>query len=184
MKDDLTMTELVALCKNRGFIFPSSEIYGGLSNSWDYGPLGVELKNNIKAEWWKHFVQQDEHNVGLDSAIIMNPTVWKASGHLDGFSDPLLDCKNCKTRHRADKLIEEWLFEKEKKGEKLDIGSVEAMSSEQMEEFIRQNNIVCPNCSKCDFTPIRKFNLMFKTFIGVTEENTNTVYLRPETTVA
>ncbi len=181
MKDDLTMTELVALCKNRGFIFPSSEIYGGLSNSWDYGPLGVELKNNIKAAWWKRFVQQEPNNVGLDSAIIMNPTVWKASGHLDGFSDPLLDCKNCKTRHRADKLIEEWLFEKEKKGEKMDIGSVEAMSSEQMEDFIRKNNIPCPDCGKCDFTPIRKFNLMFKTFIGVTEENTNTVYLRPET---
>ena len=181
MKDNLTMTELVALCKNRGFIFAGSEIYGGLSNSWDYGPLGVELKNNIKSAWWKRFVQQEPHNVGLDSAIIMNPKVWKASGHLDGFSDPLLDCKQCKTRHRADKLIEEWLFAKEQAGQKVEIGSVEAMEDSQLEKFIADNNIVCPNCGKCDFTGIRKFNLMFKTFIGVTEDNTSTVYLRPET---
>ncbi len=181
MKDDLTMTDLVALCKNRGFVFASSEIYGGLSNSWDYGPLGVELKNNLKSAWWKRFVQEEPHNVGLDSAIIMNPKVWKASGHLDGFSDPLIDCKNCKTRHRADKLIEEWIFAKEQKGEKVDVGSVEAMSDEQLQAFINENHIVCPNCGKCDFTPIRKFNLMFKTFIGVTEDSVNTVYLRPET---
>ena len=181
MKDDLTMTDLVALCKNRGFIFAGSEIYGGLSNSWDYGPLGVELKNNIKAAWWKRFVQQEPHNVGLDSAIIMNPRVWEASGHVAGFSDPLLDCKKCKTRHRADKLIEEWLNMQEKAGNKIEIGPVEAMSDEQMETFIRENNIKCPNCGACDYTPIRKFNLMFKTFIGVTEDNTSTVYLRPET---
>ncbi len=175
------MTDLVALCKNRGFVFASSEIYGGLSNSWDYGPLGVELKNNLKSAWWKRFVQEEPHNVGLDSAIIMNPKVWKASGHLDGFSDPLIDCKQCKTRHRADKLIEEWLHERELAGEKIEVGSVEAMSDEALEQFIRDHNIVCPNCGKCDFTPIRKFNLMFKTFIGVTEDNVNTVYLRPET---
>ena len=181
MKDDLSMTEVMALCKNRGFVFAGSEIYGGLSNSWDYGPLGVELKNNIKNAWWRRFVQQEPNNVGLDSAIIMNPKVWKASGHLDSFSDPLIDCKQCKTRHRADKLIEEWLFQEEKKGNKHEIGSVEAMSDEQMQNYIAENNIVCPNCGKCDFTPIRKFNLMFKTFIGVTEDNTNTVYLRPET---
>ena len=181
MKDDLTMTELVALCKNRGFIFAGSEIYGGLSNSWDYGPLGVELKNNIKAAWWKRFVQQEPHNVGLDSAIIMNPRVWEASGHVAGFSDPLLDCKKCKSRHRADKLIEEWLVMQERAGVKHEIGSVEAMSDKEMETFIAEHGIKCPNCGACDFTPIRKFNLMFKTFIGVTEDSTNTVYLRPET---
>lgn len=181
MKENLTMVDLVALCKNRGFVFAGSEIYGGLSNSWDYGPLGVELKNNIKSAWWKRFVQEDPHNVGLDSAIIMNPKVWQASGHLDSFSDPLIDCKNCKTRHRADKLIEEWLFSEEQKGNKHEVGSVEAMSDAELEAFIRDNNIVCPNCGKCDFTSIRKFNLMFKTFIGVTEDSTNTVYLRPET---
>jgi len=181
MKQDLTMTDLVALCKNRGFVFASSEIYGGLSNSWDYGPLGVELKNNLKSAWWKRFVQEEPHNVGLDSAIIMNPKVWKASGHLDGFSDPLIDCKNCKTRHRADKLIEEWLYAREQKGEKIKVGSVEAMSDAELENFIVNHKIACPNCGKCDFTPIRKFNLMFKTFIGVTEDSVNTVYLRPET---
>ncbi|MBQ7978077.1 MAG: glycine--tRNA ligase [Clostridia bacterium] len=181
MKDDLTMVDLIALCKNRGFVFAGSEIYGGLSNSWDYGPLGVELKNNIKNAWWRRFVQQEPHNVGLDSAIIMNPRVWEASGHLSGFSDPLLDCKGCKTRHRADKLIEEWLFNEEQAGRKHEVGSVEAMTDEQMQNYIKDNNIKCPDCGKCDFTPIRKFNLMFKTFIGVTEDNTNTVYLRPET---
>ena len=181
MSKELNMTDLVALCKTRGFVFAGSEIYGGLSNSWDYGPLGVELKNNLKAAWWKRFVQQEPTNVGLDSAIIMNPKVWKASGHLDGFSDPLLDCKNCKTRHRADKLIEEWLFNKEKEGEKIECGSVEAMSAQDLEKFIADHKIPCPNCGKSDFTPIRKFNLMFKTFIGVTEDSTSTVYLRPET---
>lgn len=181
MKENLTMVDLVALCKNRGFVYAGSDIYGGLSNSWDYGPLGVELKNNIKNAWWRRFVQEDPHNVGLDSAIIMNPKVWKASGHLDSFSDPLIDCKQCKTRHRADKLIEEWLFAEEQAGRKHEVGSVEAMSDAELEAFIRDNNIVCPNCGKCDFTAIRKFNLMFKTFIGVTEDSTNTVYLRPET---
>ena len=178
---ELTMTDLISLCKNRGFIFAGSEIYGGLSNSWDYGPLGVELKNNLKSAWWKRFVQQEPNNVGLDSAIIMNPKVWEASGHLSGFSDPLMDCKACKTRHRADKLIEEWLAAEEKAGRKKEVGSVEAMSAKQMEEFIKENKIACPNCKKNDFTPIRQFNLMFKTFIGVTEDKTNTVYLRPET---
>ena len=181
MKANLNMTELMALCKNRGFVFAGSEIYGGLSNSWDYGPLGVELRNNLKNAWWRRFVQQEPHNVGLDSAIIMNPKVWKASGHLDNFSDPLLDCKECKSRHRADKLIEEWLFKQEEFGNKFEIGSIEAMTDEQMQNFIIENKIVCPKCGKCNFTPIRKFNLMFKTFIGVTEDNTNTVYLRPET---
>lgn len=181
MKKDLTMVDIVALCKNRGFIFAGSEIYGGLSNSWDYGPLGVELKNNLKAAWWRRFVQEDPNNVGLDSAIIMNPRVWEASGHLSGFSDPLIDCKSCKTRHRADKLIEEWLHNEELSGRPHNIGSVEAMSDAEQEAFIKEHNIKCANCGKCDFTPIRKFNLMFKTFIGVTEDSTNTVYLRPET---
>ncbi len=181
MKDDLNMTEIISLCKNRGFIFAGSEIYGGLSNSWDYGPLGVELKNNLKNAWWERFVQQEPHNVGLDSAIIMNPRVWEASGHISGFSDPLIDCRNCHTRHRADKLIEEWLHNRELAGIKNEVGSVEAMSQTEMENFIKENKIPCPDCKHCDFTPIRKFNLMFKTFIGVTEDNTNTVYLRPET---
>ena len=181
MKENLTMVDLVALCKNRGFVFAGSEIYGGLSNSWDYGPLGVELKNNIKAAWWRRFVQEEPHNVGLDSAIIMNPKVWEASGHLADFSDPLIDCKNCKTRHRADKLIEEWLYAREQAGETIEVGSVEAMSSAELENFIKEHHIACPNCGKCDFTPIRNFNLMFKTFIGVVEDNTSTVYLRPET---
>ncbi len=181
MKENLTMTDLVALCKNRGFIFAGSEIYGGLSNSWDYGPLGVELKNNIKSAWWRRFVQEEPHNVGLDSAIIMNPKVWKASGHLDSFSDPLIDCKNCKTRHRADKLVEEWLYAEEQAGRTYEVGSVEAMGDEGIENFISEHKIACPECGKCDFTSIRKFNLMFKTFIGVTEDSTNTVYLRPET---
>lgn len=172
---DLTMDKLVALCKNRGFIFPGSEIYGGLANTWDYGPLGVELKNNIKKAWWKKFVTESEYNVGLDCAILMNPKVWEASGHIGGFSDPLMDCKSCKSRHRADDLIENY---NAKKGISLNIAG---WSNEQMEEYIRDNKIPCPVCGNSDFTGVRKFNLMFKTFQGVTEDSTNTVYLRPET---
>ena len=164
-----TMDKIVALCKNRGFVFPGSEIYGGLANTWDYGPLGVELKNNVKKAWWKKFVQESPYNVGLDSAILMNPQTWVASGHVGGFSDPLMDCKACKTRHRADKLIE-------------DTGVNPAgWSFEQMSDYIKANKIVCPECGACDFTDIRKFNLMFKTFQGVTEDAKNELYLRPET---
>ena len=174
-KRAVTQEKLVALCKNRGFIFPGSEIYGGLANTWDYGPLGVELKNNIKRAWWKKFVQENVYNTGLDCAILMNPRTWKASGHIGGFSDPLMDCRNCKTRHRADNLIEDYC-----KKHGLD-AKVEAMDNEAMEQFIAEHKIVCPACGKSDFTPIRKFNLMFKTFQGVTEDSANTVYLRPET---
>ena len=170
-----TMDKIVALCKNRGIIYAGSEIYGGLSNSWDYGPLGVELKNNVKKAWWKKFVQESPYNVGLDSAIIMNPQTWVASGHLAGFSDPLMDCKVCRSRHRADKLIEDYINEKG-----LDINP-NGWTSDQMSEYIKENHISCPDCGSGDFTAIRKFNLMFKTFIGVTEDSTNEVYLRPET---
>ena len=170
-----TMDKIVALCKNRGFIFPGSEIYGGLANSWDYGPLGVEFKNNVKKAWWKKFVQECRYNVGLDSAIIMNPQTWVASGHLGGFSDPLMDCKVCRTRHRADKLIEDYAF----------INGLEdnpaGWTDDEMMAYIKEKHIVCPACGSGDFTSIRKFNLMFKTFIGVTEDSSNTVYLRPET---
>ena len=169
------MDKLVALCKSRGFIFAGSEIYGGLANTWDYGPLGVELKNNIKRAWWKKFVQENTLNTGLDSAILMNPNVWVASGHVGGFSDPLMDCKSCKTRHRADNLIEDYISRK-----KLNL-SIAGWSNQQMEKYIADNKIPCPNCGKCDFTGVRQFNLMFKTFQGVTEDSTNTVYLRPET---
>ena len=172
---DLTMDKLVALCKNRGFIFPGSEIYGGLANTWDYGPLGVELKNNIKKAWWKKFVTESEYNVGLDCAILMNPKVWEASGHIGGFSDPLMDCKSCKSRHRADDLIEEYNL---KHG--LDV-NISGWSNEQMEQYIIEHKIPCPVCGNSNFTGVRKFNLMFKTFIGVTEDSTSTVYLRPET---
>ena len=173
--NEVKMQDIVSLCKNRGYIFPGSEIYGGLSNTWDYGPLGVEFKNNIKRAWWKKFVDESRHNVGLDAAILMNPKTWVASGHVGGFSDPLMDCKACKTRHRADKLIEDWLQEK---------GTpqvVDGWSDEQMVSFIKENDIECPNCSKKDFTDIRKFNLMFKTFQGVTEDSKSEIYLRPET---
>ena len=164
-----TMEKIVTLCKARGFVYPGSEIYGGLSNSWDYGPLGVEFKNNVKRAWWQKFVQENPYNVGLDSAILMNPQVWVASGHVGGFSDPLMDCKDCKTRHRADKLIE-------------DTGVNPAgWSFEEMSNYIKEHNICCPNCGSCNFTDIRKFNLMFKTFQGVTEDAKNELYLRPET---
>ena len=169
------METVVTLAKGRGFIYPGSEIYGGLANSWDYGPLGVELKNNIKKAWWKKFVQECPYNVGLDSAIIMNPETWVASGHLGGFSDPLMDCKNCKTRHRADKLIEDYVAQNGLSD------NPAAMSDAQMSEYIKEHGIACPDCGSHDFTDIRKFNLMFKTFQGVTEDSTSTLYLRPET---
>ena len=169
------METIVTLAKGRGFVYAGSEIYGGLANSWDYGPLGVELKNNIKKAWWKKFVQECPYNVGLDSAIIMNPETWVASGHLGGFSDPLMDCKNCKTRHRADKLIEDYVAENGLSD------NPAAMSDSEMAEYIKEHGIACPDCGSHDFTDIRKFNLMFKTFQGVTEDSTSTLYLRPET---
>ena len=171
------MDKIVALCKNRGFIFAGSEIYGGLANTWDYGPLGVELENNVKKAWWKKFVQESPYNVGLDSAILMNPQVWVASGHVGGFSDPLMDCKECKERFRADKIIEGWAEENHVTLPK----PVDAFSPEEMKAYIDENAIPCPSCGKHNFTDIRKFNLMFKTFQGVTEDAKNTVYLRPET---
>ena len=171
-----TMDKIVALCKNRGIVYPGSEIYGGLANSWDYGPLGVELKNNVKRAWWKKFVQENKYNVGLDSAILMNPETWVASGHVGGFSDPLIDCKGCKMRHRADKLIEDYNSENG-----VEDVSVEAMTNDEMIAYIREKQIPCPGCGKSDFTDIRKFNLMFKTFQGVTEDSASELYLRPET---
>ena len=170
-----TMDKIVALCKNRGFIFPGSEIYGGLANSWDYGPLGVEFKNNVKKAWWKKFVQECRYNVGLDSAIIMNPQTWVASGHVGGFSDPLMDCKSCKTRHRADKLIEEYAFENGLED------NPAGWTFEQMADYIKEKGIVCPDCGSKEFTDIKKFNLMFKTYQGVTEDSSTELYLRPET---
>ncbi len=171
----LTMEKLVALAKNRGFVYAGSEIYGGLANTWDFGPLGVQLKNNIKAAWWKKFVQESPYNVGLDSAILMNPEVWVASGHIGGFSDPLVDCKNCKSRHRADNLVEDYMA---KHGEKENIAG---WSNDELESYLKDHSVPCPVCGKSDFTGIRKFNLMFKTFQGVTEDTASTVYLRPET---
>ena len=173
--EKVTMEKIVSLCKNRGYVYPGSEIYGGLANTWDYGPLGVELKNNVKKAWMKKFVQEEKHNVGLDSAILMNPKTWEASGHLSNFSDPLIDCKECKTRHRADKLIEEWMHEHNCDE------VVDGWSDEKMLDYMAEHHIACPNCGKENFTDIRKFNLMFKTFQGVTEDTTSTIYLRPET---
>ncbi len=170
-----SMEKIVAFCKNRGFVFAGSEIYGGLANSWDYGPLGVEFKNNVKKAWWKKFVQESPYNVGLDAAIIMNRETWVASGHVVNFNDPLIDCKACKMRHRADKLVEAYVQENN-----LNV-NVEAMNNDELSAYIMENNITCPGCGKSDFTPIRKFNMMFKTFIGVTEDSQNEVYLRPET---
>ncbi|MBQ2421220.1 MAG: glycine--tRNA ligase [Clostridia bacterium] len=172
-----TMEKIVALCKGRGFIFAGSEIYGGLANTWDYGPLGAELKNNVKKAWWKKFVQENPYNVGLDSAILMNPQTWVASGHLGGFSDPLMDCRECKERFRADKLIEDWTAENGVTLPK----PIDAFSQQEMKDFVENNNIPCPTCGKHNFTDIRQFNLMFKTFQGVTEDAKNVVYLRPET---
>jgi len=170
-----TMEEIVAHAKHRGFVFPGSEIYGGLANTWDYGPLGVELKNNIKRAWWKKFVQESPYNVGLDAAILMNPKTWEASGHLGNFNDPMVDCKQCKARHRADKLIEKAL---EEKGVEM---IVDGLPLAKMEELIREYDIACPECGGRDFTNVRQFNLMFKTYQGVTESSTNEIYLRPET---
>lgn len=172
---NVTMDKIVAHCKHRGFIFPGSEIYGGLANTWDYGPLGVEMKNNVKKAWWKKFVQESPYNVGLDSAILMNPRTWEASGHIGNFNDPLIDCKECKARHRADKLIEEALFAK---GIEM---VVDGLPFEEMEKLIEEHEIACPNCGKHNFTNIRQFNLMFKTFQGVTEDSSSEIYLRPET---
>ena len=172
-----TMEKIVALAKSRGFVYPGSEIYGGLANTWDYGNLGVELKNNVKKAWWQKFVQESPYNVGVDCAILMNPQTWIASGHLGGFSDPLMDCKECHERFRADKIIEDYAREKG-----LDIGdSIDGWSHGQMENYIKEHEIPCPTCGKHNFTEIREFNLMFKTFQGVTEDAKNTVYLRPET---
>ena len=177
MNKELTMDQIVALCKNRGFLYPGSEIYGGLANSWDYGPLGVEFKNNVKKAWWKKFVQESPYNVGLDAAILMNPQTWVASGHVASFSDPLMDCKACRARFRADKLIEDFAAENG-----IDLGgSVDGWSNQEMETFIAEHKIACPECGKTDFTPIRQFNLMFKTFQGVTEDSKAELYLRPET---
>lgn len=174
-KTNLTMDKIVNLCKARGFVFPGSEIYGGLANSWDYGPIGSELKKNIKDLWWKRFVHENEYNIGIDAAIIMNPKVWQASGHLTNFSDPLIDCKSCKQRFRADHLIEE---------ASNGTVSAEGMSREDMEKYIQDNKIKCPNCGHSNFTGLRNFNLMFKTFMGVTEDAKSEVYLRPETAQA
>ncbi len=172
---NVTMEKIVNLCKNRGYVYPGSEIYGGLSNTWDYGPLGVEFKNNIKKAWMKKFVQENKYNVGLDAAILMNPETWVASGHIGGFSDPLIDCKECKTRHRADKLIEDWMKEHDC------TEVVDGWPDEKMIQYINENHIVCPECGKQNFTSIRKFNLMFKTYQGVTEDSKSEIYLRPET---
>ena len=171
------MDKIVAFCKGRGYVYAGSEIYGGLANTWDYGPLGVEFKNNVKKAWWKKFVQENPYNVGLDAAILMNPQTWVASGHLGGFSDPLMDCRECHERFRADKLIEDWCAEN---GVTLD-KPIDAFSQQEMKDFVETNNIPCPTCGKHNFTDIRQFNLMFKTFQGVTEDAKNTVYLRPET---
>ena len=172
-----TMEKIVALCKSRGFVYPGSEIYGGLANTWDYGNLGVELKNNVKKAWWQKFIQESPYNVGVDCAILMNPQTWVASGHLGGFSDPLMDCKECKERFRADKLIEDYMAEK---GITPEVG-LDGWSAEEMQNYIKDNGIGCPSCGAHNFTDIRQFNLMFKTFQGVTEDAKNTVYLRPET---
>lgn len=176
MAVEKTMDKIVALCKNRGFIFPGSDIYGGLANSWDYGPLGVEFKNNVKKAWWQKFVQESPYNVGVDCAILMNKEVWVASGHLGGFSDPLMDCKECKARFRADKLVEDHMTESG-----VEVASADGMSNEQLKSYIEEHNIVCPKCGKMNYTDIRQFNLMFKTFQGVTEDAKNEIYLRPET---
>lgn len=175
MPVEKTMEKIVALAKNRGFVYPGSDIYGGLANAWDYGPLGVELKNNVKKAWWKKFIQESPYNVGVDCAILMNPQVWVASGHVGGFSDPLIDCKDCKTRHRADKLIEDW--NKENNPDVL----VDGWNNDQLMEYMKEKGVKCPGCGSLNFTDIRKFNLMFKTFQGVTEDSKAEIFLRPET---
>lgn len=175
MAVEKTMEKIVALAKNRGFVYPGSEIYGGLANAWDYGPLGVELKNNVKKAWWKKFIQESPYNVGVDCAILMNPQAWVASGHVGGFSDPLIDCRDCKTRHRADKLVEDW-----NKANNIDM-PVDGWTNEQLMQYVKEKGVKCPGCGSANFTDIRKFNLMFKTFQGVTEDSKAEIYLRPET---
>jgi len=178
MPIEKSMERIVALAKTRGFVYPGSDIYGGLANAWDFGPLGVQLKNNVKAAWWRKFVQENPYNVGVDCAILMNPQVWVASGHVGGFSDPLIDCRQCKARHRADKVIEDFALENS-----IELGAVglDGWTSEQLVAYIKEHNIACPQCGGHDFTDVRKFNLMFKTFMGVTEDSKSEVYLRPET---
>lgn len=175
MNDHKTMEELVNFCKQYGFIFQGSEIYGGLSNTWDYGPLGIELKENVRRAWWKKFIQENPYNYGLQSAILMNPKVWEATGHVANFNDPLMDCKKCKSRFRADKLVDEYLKAHQQKDRS------DGWENEKLEKFIKENHVSCPKCGACDFTEIRKFSMMFKTYQGVTEDAKNTVYLRPET---
>ena len=175
MASEKTMEKIVSLSKNRGFVYPGSDIYGGLANAWDYGPLGVELKNNVKKAWWRKFIQESTYNVGVDCAILMNPQVWVASGHVGGFSDPLIDCKDCKTRHRADKLIEDW-----NKENNIEF-KVDGLKNEELMQYIKDKGVKCPNCDSANFTDIRKFNLMFKTFQGVTEDSKAEIFLRPET---
>ncbi|MFU0783346.1 MAG: glycine--tRNA ligase [Thermoanaerobacterium thermosaccharolyticum] len=175
MAFEVTMDKIVSLAKNRGFIFPGSEIYGGLANTWDYGPLGVEFKNNVKKVWWSKFIHENQYNVGIDCAILMNPETWVASGHVGGFSDPLMDCKECKSRFRADKLVEDYLKEQGQEA------IVDGWSNDKLKQFIEVNNVPCPVCGAHNFTDIRKFNLMFKTFQGVTEDSKSEIYLRPET---
>ncbi|MCX7711639.1 MAG: glycine--tRNA ligase, partial [Clostridia bacterium] len=175
MAAEKSMEKIVALAKNRGFVYPGSEIYGGLANAWDYGPLGVELKNNVKKAWWRKFIQESPYNVGVDCAILMNPQVWVASGHVGGFSDPLIDCKDCKTRHRADKLIEDWNKENNI------VNPVDGWTNDQLMQYIKDKGVKCPECGSTNFTEIRKFNLMFKTFQGVTEDSKAEIFLRPET---
>ncbi len=176
MSKEVTMEKIVALAKNRGFVYPGSEIYGGLANTWDYGPLGVEFKNNVKKAWWKKFVQESKYNVGLDAAILMNPRTWEASGHVGGFADPLIDCKECKARFRADKLIEDYMQESG-----LEVVPVDGWANDKLESYIAEKAIKCPECGKSNFTSIRQFNLMFKTFQGVTEDSKSEIFLRPET---
>ena len=176
MSKEVTMEKIVALAKNRGFVYPGSEIYGGLANTWDYGPLGVEFKNNVKKAWWKKFGQESKYNVGLDAAILMNPRTWEASGHVGGFADPLIDCKECKARFRADKLIEDYMQENG-----MEVVPVDGWANEKLEGYIAEKEMKCPECGKSNFTSIRQFNLMFKTFQGVTEDSKSEIYLRPET---
>ena len=171
-----TMDKIVTLCKTRGFVFPGSDIYGGLANSWDYGPLGVEFKNNVKKAWWKKFVQESPYNVGVDCAILMNPEVWVATGHVGGFSDPLMDCKECKARFRADKLVEDHMTSLG-----AEVATADGWTNEELKDYLEKNKIVCPKCGKNNFTDIRKFNLMFKTSQGITEDGKSDIYLRPET---
>ncbi|MCL1835534.1 MAG: glycine--tRNA ligase [Oscillospiraceae bacterium] len=176
LNSEVSMDKITALCKGRGFVYAGSEIYGGLANSWDYGPLGVELKNNVKSAWWRKFVRENPYNVGLDSSILLNPKVWEASGHVVSFNDPLIDCKSCKMRHRADKLIEDWCWE-----QGITDVNPAVMDDAALMEYIRDKGICCPGCGKNDFTDVRKFNMMFKTFQGVTEDSSTELYLRPET---